>query len=53
MVNCHYGIGWKFVHLCIDDSSPVALVQAADQRKGSAVSSLRRPLLISLSSVSV
>jgi transposase InsO family protein len=37
-VNRHHGIGWEFVHVCIDDASRVAFVQVmADQRKESAV----------------
>ena len=37
-VNRHHGIGWEFVHVCIDDASRIAFVQIlADQRKGSAV----------------
>jgi len=37
-VNRHHGIGWEFVHVCIDDASRVAFVQVmADQRKQSAV----------------
>jgi hypothetical protein len=26
-VNRHHGIGWEFVHVCIDDASRVAFVQ--------------------------
>jgi transposase InsO family protein len=40
-VNRHHGIGWEFVHVCIDDASRVAFVQImADQRKESAVAFL-------------
>lgn len=40
-VNRHQGIGWEFVHVCIDDASRVACVQVlADQRKESAVAFL-------------
>jgi transposase InsO family protein len=40
-VNRHHGIGWEFVHVCIDDASRVAFVQVmADQRKESAVTFL-------------
>jgi transposase InsO family protein len=40
-VNRHYGIGWEFVHVCIDDASRVAFVQVmADQRKECAVAFL-------------
>jgi transposase len=41
VVNRHIGIGWEFVHVCIDDASRVAFVQVmADQRKESAVAFL-------------
>ncbi|MGF7006218.1 transposase InsO family protein [Aminobacter sp. BE322] len=41
VVNRHLGIGWEFVHVCIDDASRVAFVQVMpDQRKGSAVTFL-------------
>ena len=37
-INRHHGIGWEFVHVCIDDASRVAFVQVMpDQRKESAV----------------
>jgi transposase InsO family protein len=40
-VNRHHGIGWEFVHVCIDDASRVAFVQVmANQRKESAVAFL-------------
>jgi transposase InsO family protein len=40
-VNRHFGIGWEFVHVCIDDTSRVAFVQVmANQRKESAVAFL-------------
>jgi len=26
-INRHHGIGWEFVHVCIDDASRVAFVQ--------------------------
>ena len=33
-INRHHGIGWEFVHVCIDDASRIAFVQVmADQRK--------------------
>jgi len=33
VVNRHHGIGWEFVHVCIDDASRVAFVQVmADSR---------------------
>lgn len=42
VVNRHHGIGWEFVHVCIDDHSRVAFVQVmADQRKESAVAFLQ------------
>ena len=41
VVNRHLGIGWEFVHVCIDDASRVAFVQVmANQRKESAVAFL-------------
>jgi transposase InsO family protein len=41
MLNRHLGIGWEFVHVCIDDTSRVAFVQVMpDQRKQSAVAFL-------------
>jgi transposase InsO family protein len=41
VVNRHHGIGWEFVHVCIDDASRIAFVQVmADQRKASAVAFL-------------
>ncbi len=40
-VNRHHGIGWEFVHVCIDDASRVAFVQVrANQRKQSAIAFL-------------
>ena len=40
-VNRHHGIGWEFVHVCIDDASRIAFVQVlVDQRKESAVAFL-------------
>ena len=40
-VNRHLGIGWEFVHVCIDDASRVAFVQVMrDQRKESAIAFL-------------
>jgi transposase InsO family protein len=45
MINRHRGIGWEFVHVCIDDASRVAFVQImADQRKESAVAFLEAPV---------
>lgn len=41
VVNRHHGIGWEFVHVCIDDASRVAFVQImTNQRKESAVAFL-------------
>lgn len=41
VVNRHLGIGWEFVHVCIDDASRVAFVQVMpDERKESAVAFL-------------
>jgi transposase InsO family protein len=41
VVNRHHGIGWEFVHVCIDDASRIAFVQVLpDQRKESAVAFL-------------
>jgi transposase InsO family protein len=41
MVNRHLGIGWEYVHVCIDDASRIAFVQImANQRKESAVAFL-------------
>jgi transposase InsO family protein len=40
-INRHHGIGWEFVHVCIDDASRMAFVQVmADQRKERAVAFL-------------
>src|SRR3954447_18019000 len=40
-VNRHHGIGWDFVHVCIDDASRVPLVKImASQRKESAAAFL-------------
>src|SRR5262249_41419771 len=40
-VNRYHGIGWEFVHVCIDDASRIAFVQVlADQCKESAVAFL-------------
>lgn len=40
-VNRHQGIGWEFVHVCIDDASRVAVMDVmANQRKESAVAFL-------------
>jgi transposase InsO family protein len=41
VINRHLGIGWEFVHVCIDDASRVAFVQVLpNQRKESAVAFL-------------
>jgi transposase InsO family protein len=40
--NRHLGIGWEYVHVCIDDASRVAFVEVmADQRKESVVTFLK------------
>ena len=40
-INRHHGIGWEFVHVCIDDASRIAFVRVlVDQRKESAVAFL-------------
>jgi transposase InsO family protein len=42
VVNRHLGIGWEYVHVCIDDASRVAFVEVmADQRKESAIAFLK------------
>ena len=44
-INRHHGIGWEFVHVCIDDASRIAFVRVmADQRKESAVAFLEAAL---------
>lgn len=41
-VNRHLGIGWEFVHVCIDDASRIAFSQVMrDERKQSAVAFLK------------
>lgn len=41
VVNRHLGIGWEFVHVCIDDASRIAFSQVMkDERKASAVAFL-------------
>jgi transposase InsO family protein len=41
VINRHLGIGWEYVHVCIDDASRVAFVRVmANQRKKSAVAFL-------------
>jgi transposase InsO family protein len=41
-VNRHLGIGWEFVHVCIDDASRIAFSQVMnDERKQSAVTFLK------------
>ena len=58
VVNRHQGIGWEFVHVCIDDASRVAFVQVWPISANGALSSSFRPLslttpsLVSASSVS-
>lgn len=42
VVNRHLGVGWEFVHVCIDDASRVAFSQVLpDQRKESAIAFLK------------
>ena len=42
VVNRHLGIGWEFVHVCIDDTSRVAFSQVMkDEKKESAVAFLK------------
>jgi transposase InsO family protein len=42
VVNRHLGIGWEYVHVCIDDASRVAFAEVlADQRKESAIAFLK------------
>jgi transposase InsO family protein len=42
VVNRHLGIGWEYVHVCIDDASRVAFVEVmTDQRKESAIAFLK------------
>src|SRR6202035_4492872 len=41
VVNRHLGIGWEYVHVCIDDASRIAFVQVmANQRKETAIAFL-------------
>lgn len=41
VVNRHLGIGWEFVHVCIDDASRIAFsLVMKDERQGSAVAFL-------------
>jgi len=42
VVNRHLGIGWEFVHVCIDDASRIAFSRVMkDERKASAVAFLK------------
>ena len=42
IVNGHLGIGWEFVHVCIDDASRIAFARVMkDERKESAVAFLK------------
>jgi transposase InsO family protein len=42
VINRHLGIGWEFVHVCIDDASRIAFSRVMkDERKGSAVAFLK------------
>ena len=41
-INRHHGIGWEFVHVCIDDASRIAFSRVMkDERKKSAVAFLK------------
>ena len=45
VVNRHLGIGWEFVHVCIDDASRIAFSRVMpDERKQSAVAFLKAAL---------
>jgi len=45
VVNRHHGIGWEFVHVCIDDASRVAFSRVMkDQRRESAIAFLKAAL---------
>lgn len=42
VINRHHGIGWEFVHVCIDDASRIAFSRVMkDERKASAVAFLK------------
>jgi transposase InsO family protein len=42
VINRHLGIGWEYVHVCIDDASRIAFSRVMnDQRKASAISFLK------------
>ena len=46
MINRHLGIGWEYLHVCIDDASRLAYTEIlADERKESAVAFLGRALV--------
>jgi len=46
VINRHLGIGWEFVHVCVDDASPIAFSQVMkDERKESAVTFLKAALV--------
>jgi hypothetical protein len=54
VVNRHLGIGWEYVHVCIDDASRVAFVEVmADQRKDSAIAFLKAAVAYYANSASV
>ena len=45
VINRHQGIGWEFVHVCIDDASRIAFSRVMkDERKASAVAFLKAAL---------
>src|SRR5262252_5462234 len=42
VINRHHGIGWEYVHVCIDDASRIAFSRVMkDERKESAVAFLK------------
>ena len=46
MINRHLGIGWEYLHVCVDDASRLAYTEIlADERKESAVAFLGRALV--------
>lgn len=46
-INRHMGIGWEYVHVCIDDASSIAFSRVMqDQRKASAVAFLKATIAL-------
>ena len=46
VINRHLGIGWEYLHVCVDDASRLAYTEIlADERKESAVAFLGRALV--------